>query len=66
MMKTYRKKPLIISAEQMDEDFVVETLEGTMLGHKGDYLVIGTHGEKYPVKKEIFEDNYEEVKNGYF
>jgi hypothetical protein len=60
-MKKYRKKPLIVEAEQRDHIFFVETMEGTMRGNPGDYLVIGTHLEKYPVKKEIFEANYEEV-----
>lgn len=60
-LKDYRKKPVIISAIQMNGEFVVDTLEGEMRGKKGDYLVYGTHGEEYPVRKHIFEANYEEV-----
>ena len=58
----YRKKPVIIHATQMNGDFIVKTLEGEMLGKKGDYLIIGTHGEKYPCRKDIFEANYEVIK----
>lgn len=61
MFKTYKKKPVEIQAEQQKNRFNVVTLEGTMWGNPGDYLVIGTHGESYPVKKEIFEANYVEV-----
>ena len=61
-MKSYRKKPVIIQAVQMNGDFFVKTLEGEMKGKKGDYLVYGTHDEEYPVRKDIFEENYEEVK----
>lgn len=61
-MKQYRKKPIIIHAVQMNGDFVVDTLEGEMRGKAGDYLVYGTHDEEYPVRKDIFEENYEEVK----
>jgi len=61
-VKSYRKKPVIIQAVQMSGDFIVDTLEGEMKGKKGDYLVYGTHDENYPVRKDIFEENYEEVK----
>ncbi len=62
-VKKYRKKPLVIEAVQMNGVFVVDTLEGEMRGKKGDYLVYGTHGEQYPVRKDIFEENYEVVEN---
>lgn len=61
-MKDYRKKPIVIQAEQQTKDFEVKTLEGTMKGKAGDYLIIGIKGEKYPCAKEIFEQTYEEVK----
>lgn len=40
----------------------IETLEGEMRAEPGDYIVLGTHGEYYPVKPEIFEANNELVK----
>lgn len=39
----------------------IRTLEGDMLVNPGDYIVRGTHNEWYPVRKDIFEENYEEV-----
>lgn len=57
----FTKKPVTIQAKQMNKDFEVETLEGTMQGHKGDYLVIGVNGEQYAVKEEIFGKTYQFV-----
>ena len=56
-----KKLPIIVLAIHMTQDFEVETLEGTMMGKKGDYLLKGIKGELYPVKKEIFEASYEFV-----
>ncbi len=48
-MTKYRKRPEI------------ETLEGGHIVCPGDYIVTGTHGEYYPVKPHIFEENNEEI-----
>lgn len=58
-LKMYRKK-VSVFAMQMNRKFAVKTLEGKMTGMPGDFLVIGVKGEKYPVKKEIFLETYEE------
>ena len=52
------KKPIAIRCIQIDEPFKVETLEGTMQGQKGDWLMVGVHGEMYPCANEIFEKTY--------
>lgn len=57
--KPYTHKPTGVWAKQITEDQSVETLEGTMCGKAGDYLVVGTSGEKYIVKKHIFQCIYE-------
>lgn len=57
-----RKKPIIVSAIQMEEDFVVETLEGEVKGKAGDYLLKGIKEEVYPCRRDIFEESYERVK----
>lgn len=57
------KKPIAIKVHQMNEDFVVETLEGTMRGKAGDYLMVGVNGEMYPCAKEIFEKTYDKQTN---
>jgi len=41
--------------------FVIETLEGTMRANVGDWIVKGVQGEFYPVKHDIFEATYEPV-----
>ena len=37
---------------------LIETLEGTMRGNYGDYIIKGVKGEIYPCKKDIFEETY--------
>ena len=59
--KKYKKLPIEIEAYQMDDHFVVNTLEGQMMGNKHDYVVIGIRGEMYPCNKEIFEQTYVRV-----
>ena len=39
----------------------IETLEGTMVGNYGDYIIKGNKGEIYPCKPDIFEATYELV-----
>jgi len=60
-LKTY-KKIIPVKATQLDYDFVVETLMGTMNGKKGDYICAGLNDEMWPIKKLTFEKTYEEIK----
>lgn len=53
------KKPIPVRCIQMQEPFRVETMEGTLEGKAGDYLMIGIKGEMYPCEKEIFEATYD-------
>ena len=57
----FRKKPVIIEAYQIDKEFDIETLEGTMHASVGDYIITGVNGERYPCKPDIFEKTYERV-----
>lgn len=58
--KPCRKKPIIVHAAQMNEEFRVNTLEGNYkLGKSGDYLMQGIDGELYICDKEIFEKTYD-------
>lgn len=56
------KKPIAIKCIQIDEPFTVETMEGTMQGKKGDWLMVGVHGEMYPIDNSIFEKTYDLIK----
>lgn len=53
------KKPIAVKCIQIDEPFEVETMEGIMQGKTGDWLIVGIHGEMYPIDKEIFEKTYD-------
>lgn len=59
----YKKKTLTYGI-CMEEPFSVETLEGTMEGKAGDWLMIGVRGEMYPCDAEIFEQSYEPIQGG--
>ena len=60
-MQAVKKKPIVVHAKQITESFTVETLEGTMKGKAGDYLMQGVNGELYVCDKEIFEKSYEQA-----
>lgn len=40
---------------------LIETLEGTMRGEVGDWIIKGVAGEFYPCKPDIFKRTYEPV-----
>ena len=52
------KKPIAIRCKQIDEVFEVHTLEGVMKGKAGDWLMVGIHGEMYPIDNTIFRATY--------
>jgi hypothetical protein len=71
----YRKKPIVIEAEQWFPGKQIEgvrdlnpirlgeidTLEGRMHVNPGDWVITGVKGERYPCKPDIFEASYEPV-----
>ena len=58
-MPKYRKKPVVIEAEQATDFGEIETLEGVMSYQPGDWIITGVKGEKYPCKNDIFQATYE-------
>lgn len=57
------KKPIVVHAMQMQEEFRVDTLEGNYKqGKPGDYLMRGIDGELYICDRDIFDRSYEWVK----
>lgn len=48
---------LIINPRQRTVE--IKTLEGTMLGNEGDWIITGVKGECYPCKPDVFEATYE-------
>lgn len=59
--KEYVMKPVRKRAVEMTHPFSVVTNMGTMEGRVYDYLVEGISGERYPVRRDIFEKTYREV-----
>ena len=54
------KRPIIVHAKRIDEEFRVETLEGNYKqGKPGDYLMRGINGELYICDRSIFEKTYD-------
>lgn len=54
----YRIKPLAVWAMRMNEDFQCTSLECTLDGKAGDWLVRADDGWTFPVKDEIFRRFY--------
>ena len=54
----------IIQKTGGDISIEIETLEGRMLAHQGDYIIKGIKGEFYPCKEEIFLKTYEPESEG--
>jgi len=56
------KRPIIVHAKKMDEEFRVNTLEGNYKqGKPGDYLMRGIDGELCICDGPIFERSYDMV-----
>ena len=53
------RKTATVHAFQVQHPFIVHTLEEDMTGEAGDYLCQGPAGERWPVKRDIFETTYE-------
>lgn len=54
----YRIKPLAVWAMRMNQDFECQSLESTLHGKAGDWLVRADDGWTYPVADEIFRRYY--------
>ena len=56
------KRPIVVHARLIDEEFRVNTLEGDYKqGKPGDYLMRGIDGELYICDGPIFERSYDWV-----
>lgn len=58
-MQEYKQKPLIISAVQIDEKFLLITEMDTLIGNIGDYIVRDFKNEITVIDQETFEASYE-------
>jgi hypothetical protein len=66
-MTRYRKKPVPIKIEPVDEARTIKTLEGSQRIEPGQYLATGTKGEQWAFERDVF-DTYEPVPDrpGYY
>lgn len=62
----YVKKPVEISAIQINEPQIVHTLEGDVTANPTDWIITGVQGEQYPVPNTTFNEFYEPCENGKF
>ena len=75
-MGSYRKKPVVVEAEQywpLKKPWPkgvfrigwgrpkIKTLEGDLYVTPGDWIITGIKGGLYPCKPDIFEATYDEV-----
>lgn len=61
--KRCRKKPIEVEYREVwGEAEKIKTREGTLYGYKNeDYIIRGTEGELYPIKKKIFKKTYDKL-----
>lgn len=58
MNTQYLKKPIPVRVEFAEENGEIRTLEGIVKYQIGDALMTGIKGERWPIKREIFERTY--------
>ncbi len=52
------KKPIVVDFEIATEDGEVEVLGGKVTYKKGDAIITGVKGERYPCRRDIFDQTY--------
>lgn len=52
------KKPIPLEVDFAQAEGQLDTLEGKVTYAKGDALVTGTKGERWPIQRDIFEKTY--------
>lgn len=58
------KRPIVVHARRIDEEFRVNSLEGNYKqGKAGDYLMRGIDGELYICDGSIFNKSYDFTEN---
>jgi len=50
-----------LTPHELDNKFLISTLEGRHIVSEGDWIITGVKGEHYPCKPDIFEMTYEPV-----
>ena len=53
------KRALLVMVEFADSEGTLATIEGPVVYHRGDALLTGAHGERWPVPRARFDATYE-------
>jgi hypothetical protein len=56
-----RKRPRAVSVDFAAEDQIIATREGDVPATRGDAIITGTRGERWPVARARFDAKYEPV-----
>lgn len=48
-----------VDTDSVSGTVTIKTLEGDMVGQRGDWIIQGVKGELYPCKPDIFDATYE-------
>jgi hypothetical protein len=56
---THWRRTGIVEARKAHAGEVIDTLEGPLTAQSGDWIVRGSAGEQWPVRPEIFRQQYE-------
>ena len=54
----YIKRPIPIQVEFAQEAGTIQTLEGPVAFERGDALMMGIKGERWPIRRARFEETY--------
>lgn len=61
-MQTYIANKLIVNAKQMEEDFILNSDDGTFIGKSGDYI-IHDNGKQRGCKRTDFETTFVRIED---
>lgn len=53
-----QKKPIVLKFQVLEKDEMIQTKEGPVQGFKGNVVLTGTKGERWPMPWENFEKTY--------
>jgi len=58
-MPKFNRRPRVCEALQLSVDITLHTQDGERKGSRGDWLVVGHHGDLYVVDGDTFAELYE-------
>ncbi|MCE7790864.1 hypothetical protein K8O68_00330 [Salipaludibacillus sp. CUR1] len=62
-MPKFKRKPVVVEAVKITRPISIETEGNTVKGHTGDYLITESDGQQYPCNAQLFEEEFEPVKD---